>query len=115
MITGWIIQPQIDKLSEQRKQLDSLRVDMKVESIITKRELAYKKMLAAQKEFEKTVEGIRKLQKMFQIFRHIAYTQKSNYPNGGYIEIDANPISGLQQGIYREFIYTPKKNINGNN
>lgn len=39
MITGWIIQPQIDKLSEQRKQLDSLRVDMKVEIKIIKHQI----------------------------------------------------------------------------
>jgi len=36
MIIGWIIQPQIDKLSEQRKQLDSLRVDLKVQIFLLK-------------------------------------------------------------------------------
>lgn len=109
MITAWIIQPQINKLAEQKKQLDSLRVDLKVETIIIKRELADKKMIAAQREFEKFVEGIKRLGKLFENFN------RSIYPNGGYIEIDANPISGLQKGVYNEFIYTPKKNINGNN
>lgn len=109
MITAWIIQPQINKLAEQKRQLDSLRVDIKVETIIIKREIAFKKMVSAQKEFEKVVEAIKRLRKLFENFN------RSIYPNSSYMCTGINTKPGLQQGIYNEFIYTPKKNINGNN
>lgn len=41
MIIEWIIQPQTEKLVEQRKKLDSLRVDMKVEIFILKKKFGF--------------------------------------------------------------------------
>lgn len=109
MITEWIIQPQIDKLSEQRKQLDSLRVDLKVQTLIVKREILQKQFIRAQIEFERFIRAINHLSELFKHFKRQAY------PEAGIKGFKDNPIVGIQQGIYNEFIYTPKKNINGNN
>lgn len=51
MIIGWIIQSQIDKLSEQRKQLDSLRVDLKVEIFLIKKDYSFKGIMAVADSF----------------------------------------------------------------
>ena len=53
MITAWIIQPQIEKLVEQRKNLDSLRVDMKVEVFISKKDFSFKAIMAETNKFFK--------------------------------------------------------------
>ena len=107
MITAWIIQPQIDKLAAQKKQLDSLRVDIKVQIILVKRELAEQQMIRAQIEFKRFVRAINHLSELFQHFKRQAY------PKGGFKGFKDNPIVGIKQG---EYIHSLKKiNINGNN
>jgi len=106
MIIGWIIQPQIDKLSEQRKQLDSLRVDIKVEIFLIKRQLAEKKITAAVNQFQKFVKALRQLGVEMEGFGRL------KYHSGGYIGFKDNPIAGINQ---REYTIITKKNINGNN
>lgn len=107
MITQWIIQPQIDKLAEQKKQLDSFRVDLKVQTILVKREILYKQFIRAEIEFQRFVRAIKQLGELFRDFKRQAY------PRGGYQTINPHPEIGLNPG---EYIYTHKKiNINGNN
>lgn len=53
MITAWIIQPQIEKSAEQRKQLDSLRVDMKVEIFILKKDFSFNAIMTEANKFFK--------------------------------------------------------------
>jgi hypothetical protein len=109
MITQWIIQPQIDKLAEQKKQLDSFRVDLKVQTILVKREILYKQFIRAEIEFQRFVRAIKQLGELFQNFKRQAYpTSNVEFKIGGFQLKD----SGLKNG---EHIYTHKKNINGNN
>lgn len=53
MITQWIIQPQIEKLECQRKQLDSLRVDMRVEIFLAKKDFSFNSIMAETNKFFK--------------------------------------------------------------
>lgn len=51
MITAWIVQPQTDKLIQQRKALDSLRVDMKVEIFLIKKDFSFNGIMAVANSF----------------------------------------------------------------
>ena len=51
MIIGWIIQPQIDKLVAQKNQLNSLRVDIKVEILFIKKDFSFNGIMAVADSF----------------------------------------------------------------
>lgn len=100
MITAWIIQPQIEKLVEQRKQLDSLRVDMKVETFLIKRKLESKKIEDIKEAFLFTAHAIKAFQNLVYHLNHIG----KSYPRGGTNLNDSSPC------IKREFKETDLTN-----
>lgn len=92
MIIGWIIQPQINKVEKQAKDLNSLRVDIRVENYLIRQELIKKQHERNKKEYNKALLAIKELAKLLQAIGSLPPYSRFKYPEGGYKGFKDNPL-----------------------